>query len=69
MRLARHLHASQHLAVDAGKVAGIFLLSDFLAFAMQAVGTGIAIARKKDLHDLGRWVRVFCGRVRCPERC
>ncbi|EIW62248.1 uncharacterized protein TRAVEDRAFT_45079 [Trametes versicolor FP-101664 SS1] len=55
VRLARHLHASQHLAIDAGKLAGIFLLSDFLAFAMQAVGTGIAIARKKDLHDLGRW--------------
>ncbi|KAL1939653.1 hypothetical protein VTO73DRAFT_9686 [Trametes versicolor] len=57
VRLARHLHALQHLAIDAGKVAGIFLLSDFFAFAMQAVGTGIAIARKKDLHDLGRWTR------------
>ncbi|EIW62247.1 uncharacterized protein TRAVEDRAFT_45078 [Trametes versicolor FP-101664 SS1] len=55
-RLARHLQAPQHVAIGAGKVAAIFVTSDFITFAMQGAGTGIVIAQVNCLHQVGRWL-------------
>ncbi|KAI0637496.1 RTA1 like protein-domain-containing protein [Trametes polyzona] len=57
-RLARHLQASQHLAIGAGKVAFVFVMSDVITFAMQGAGTGIEIVQVKNLIQLGHWVRL-----------
>ncbi|KAI0640601.1 RTA1 like protein-domain-containing protein [Trametes meyenii] len=55
-RLARHLQASQHLAISPGKVANVFIFSDVVTFAMQGAGTGIEIAQIKKVLALGRWL-------------
>ncbi|KAI0666099.1 RTA1 like protein-domain-containing protein [Trametes maxima] len=55
-RLARHLQASQHLAISPRKVANVFIFSDVVTFAMQGAGTGIEIGQIRKVLTLGRWL-------------